>query len=100
MSWATDLIRKLQLGETVQCRPRGNSMKGLISSGQLCTIEPADTSRVFVNSIVLCRVNGNDYLHVVKKIEGERFLIGNNRGGINGWISANKIYGRCIRVED
>ena len=34
MSWATQHIQKLQTGETIKFRPRGNSMVGKISSGQ------------------------------------------------------------------
>ena len=40
MGWASAHIARLQGGETVQFRPRGNSMKGRIASGQLCTVEP------------------------------------------------------------
>ena len=75
-------------------------MIGKIESGQLCTIVPIkDTSALAVGNIVLCSVRGNHYLHLIKAIQGKRFQIGNNRGGINGWIGANSIYGRCIRVE-
>jgi hypothetical protein len=35
----------------------------------------------------------------VKAIQGTRFQIGNNRGRINGWITASGIYGKCVRVE-
>jgi hypothetical protein len=48
---------------------------------------------------VLCKVNGREYLHLIKAISGERFQIGNNRGRINGWVSANAIFGKCVRVE-
>jgi len=40
MGWATPYIEKLRRGETVQFRPRGNSMAGKIESGQLCTVVP------------------------------------------------------------
>jgi hypothetical protein len=99
MAWATQYIAKLQAGEIVQFRPRGNSMEGKISSGQLCTVEPVDPATLKVGDIVLCKVNGNQYLHLVKAIQGNRFQIGNNRGRINGWVSANSIYGRCTRIE-
>ena len=99
MGWATPYIAKLQAGETVQFRPRGNSMQGKIASGQLCTVEPVDPAALSVGDIVLCKVNGRQYLHLVKAIQGERFQIGNNRGRINGWISGHSIYGRCSRVE-
>jgi hypothetical protein len=48
---------------------------------------------------VLCRVNGNQYLHLVKAIQGERYQIGNNRGGINGWITRRQLYGCLSQVE-
>ena len=101
MGWATSYIAKLQAGETVSFRPRGGSMTGKIESGQLCTVEPiADVAELAVGDIVLCKVNGNQYIHLIKAIQGKRFQIGNNRGLINGWVGPKAIYGKCIRVED
>ena len=100
MGWAANHIAKLKNGETVSFRPRGNSMSGKIESGQLCTVEPVDPKGVKVGDIVLCKVNGSEYLHLVKAIQGPRFQIGNHRGRINGWISANSIFGRCVKIED
>jgi len=34
-----------------------------------------------------------------REIQGPRFQIGNNRGGINGWITARSIFGRLRSVE-
>lgn len=100
MGWATEHISKLQNGETVSFRPTGSSMKGKIESGQRCTVEPIeDHGTLKKGDIVLCKVKGNQYLHLIKAIQGERFQIGNNRGFINGWISANSIFGRCVAVE-
>jgi hypothetical protein len=99
MGWALAYIEKLREGETVSFRPRGSSMTGKIESGQLCTVEPVETDALRVGDIVLCKVNGTEYLHLIKAIQGPRFQIGNNRGRINGWVSANSIYGRCVRVE-
>jgi hypothetical protein len=99
MGWASQYIARLKEGETVQFRPRGNSMQGKIESGQLCTVEPVDPASLEVGDIVLCKVNGREYLHLIKAIQGARIQIGNNRGRINGWISANSVYGRCTRVE-
>ena len=100
MGWATKYIAILAEGETVQFRPRGNSMVGKIESGQLCTVEPVETAdELSVGDIVLCKVKGNQYLHLIKAIQGKRFQIGNNRGRINGWISFGSIYGKCIRIE-
>ncbi len=101
MAWATPYITKLKLGETVSFRPRGNSMQGKIESGQLCTVEPIDDyDTLEKGNIVLCKVNGSQYLHLIKAIQGKRFQIGNNRGRINGWITANSIFGKCIKIED
>ncbi|MDB5335925.1 MAG: hypothetical protein JWN70_1544 [Planctomycetaceae bacterium] len=99
MGWATSYITQLKAGETVSFRPRGQSMAGKIASGQLCTVAPVDPASLQVGDIVLCKVGGNEYLHLIKAIQGPRFQIGNNRGFINGWITANSIFGKCIKVE-
>ena len=98
MGWADGHVARLQSGETVQFRPRGNSMVGKIASGDLCTIEPIGDHVLATGDIVLCRVSGNQYLHLVKAIQGDRYQIGNNRGGINGWVTRDQIYGRLIDV--
>jgi hypothetical protein len=74
-------------------------MKGRIESGQLCTVAPVDPATLSVGDIVLCKVGGNEFLHIVRAIDGARFQIGNNRGFINGWIGPSAIYGKCVRVE-
>jgi hypothetical protein len=75
-------------------------MKGRIESGQLCTVAPVDTSTLKAGDIVLCRVGGSEYLHIIKAIGHGRFQIGNNRGGINGWVGPNSVFGKCIRIQD
>jgi len=94
MGWASGHLERLQKGETVSFRPRGNSMKGKIETGQLCTVAPVDPARLAVGDIVLCRVHGAECLHLVKTIQGGRFQIGNNRGRVDGWIGAAGIFGR------
>lgn len=98
MGWATRHIQDLKDGKTIQFRPHGNSMIGKINSGDLCTVEPIKGD-LEVGDIVLCKVYGNQYLHLIKAIQGDRYQIGNNHGGINGWVGINGIYGKCIRVE-
>lgn len=99
MGWADGHIARLALGETVQFRPRGHSMTGKVNDGQLCTVEPLGDHVLAVGDIVLCRVKGAQYLHLVKALQGERVQIGNNRGSINGWITRRQIFGRLIAVE-
>jgi hypothetical protein len=99
MSWASRYIEQLLQGETVQFRPRGNSMIGKIESGQLATVVPIKDRAPRVGDIVLCKVNGSQYLHLVKAVSGERFQIGNNRGRINGWTSRRNIFGICTEIS-
>jgi len=99
MGWASEYIARLRAGEAVQFRPRGNSMRGKIDSGQLCTVEPVAAATLQVGDIVPCKVNGKQYLHLVKAIQGRRFRIGNNRGRVNGWVGENGIFGKCTRIE-
>jgi SOS-response transcriptional repressor LexA len=99
MSWAKFVIEKLRNGETVQIRPRGHSMKGKVNDSDLVTVEPCNVEELSVGDIVLVRVKGNDYLHLIKAMNQGRFLIGNNRGGVNGWVGHNCIYGVATKVE-
>lgn len=88
-------------------------MKGKIESGQLVTVEPVGGRVLSKGAIVLCKVKGRHFLHLIKETrfegfsnppapepEPNGFLIGNNRGGYNGWIHRESIYGLCTKVED
>lgn len=99
MGWADRYIEALAQGSPVKFRPHGNSMTGKIESGQLCTVDPVGDRELATGDIVLCRVKGAQYLHLVKAVKGERYQIGNNRGGLNGWIGRAQIYGILVRVE-
>ena len=84
----------------MQFRPKGNSMKGKIESGQLVTVEPIGDRTLQKGDIVLCKVNGSQYLHLIKAIQGDRYPIGNNIGRINGWIGIGSIYGICTDISN
>jgi hypothetical protein len=100
MGWANFAIEQLQKGEIVQIRPSGHSMTGKVNHRDLVTLSPCDPDALEVGDIVLVRVKGNVYLHLIKAIDNKkRFQIGNNRGGINGWVGPNAIYGKAIKVE-
>lgn len=99
MGWASEYITQLNKGLVVSFRPTGNSMSPLIESGSLVTVAPVnDLNYLQINDIVLCEVNGRQYLHLIKdidiKIEPFLFLIGNNHGKINGWT--DQIFGILI----
>ncbi len=84
-------------------------VKGKIESGELVTVKPLGDHVVQKGDIVLCKVKGSEYLHLVKAINETkpapnfsgvgtgppmfRYQIGNNKGGINGWIGRNNIFG-------
>ena len=100
MGWATKYIDALLAGNTVQFRPHGNSMTGRVDSGQLCTVEPVvDHTLLEVNDVVLCKVRGAQYLHLIKAVRTGQYQIGNNRGGVNGWVTATQIFGKLVKVE-
>src|SRR5436190_3402990 len=99
MSWAKYAVEALQRGETAQLKPRGHSMRGKVNDGDLVTVEPRDPDKLAVGDVVLVRVRGNVYLHLIKARDKDRFLIGNKRGGINGWVGPNCIYGVVTKIE-
>ena len=75
-------------------------MKGKVNDGATVTLAPCEPSALRVGDVVLVRVSGSDYLHLVKAIDGSRFQIGNNRGGINGWVGPTAIYGVATKIEN
>ena len=74
-------IAALQSGKTVQIRPHGNSMRPRVCDGARVTIAPCQSENLKAGDIVLVKVRRQVYLHLIKAIDGKRFLIGNNRGG-------------------
>lgn len=102
MNWALH-IENLKKGEIVSFRPKGNSMNPKIKSGNLVTVSP-DVTNLQKDDVVFCKVKGNYYVHLIiaeKQENGNKqYLIGNNHGGTNGWVSISAIYGRVIKVED
>lgn len=97
MGWASSYIEALVRGETVKFRPSGNSMSGRVEHRQLCTVEPVEIYQLEVGDVVLCRVSGVEYLHLVGAIQNDRVRIENNRGRVNGWTKS--VYGKLVKVE-
>lgn len=99
--WANAAIRELQAGRQARLKPRGHSMKPKVCDGDEVLLDPSVEPRV--GDVVLVKVSGRDFLHLIR---GERrtkrtlqFLIGNNRGGTNGWTSARNVYGVAIEIN-
>ena len=100
MSWVKDALSALQQGHSVQVRPQGGSMRGRIESGQLVTLSPVSLSEIAVGDVVFVRWRGNYRLHLVKEIQGTRYLIGNNVGKVNGWIEGVDILAKATAIEN
>jgi hypothetical protein len=96
VSWADPWIPLLEGGETVQFRPKGNSMRPRIESGALVTMEPCSAPEV--GDAVLCKVQGKVTLHLVGATGHRGYRIQNARGHVDGWTRT--IYGRVVEVED
>jgi hypothetical protein len=76
-------------------------MVPIINSRQLVTISPVDAAKVDVGDIVLARVAGTVYLHLVSAVDRprRRVQISNNRGRVNGWTSQDRVFGICTEVD-
>lgn len=98
MNWATPAIEALRAGQEPEIRPRGHSMSGKVESGDLVKLKKVLAQDINPGDIVLVRVKGRTYLHLVKARRGNRFQIGNNRGRINGWVGPHAIYGKAIEI--
>ena len=89
----------LRAGETVICVGHGNSMTPILLDKQEVVLEPVGPeTELTKKDIVLSKVRGNHYLHMIHAIQGDRFLIGNNHGHMNGWVRREKIYGKVKEV--
>jgi len=97
--WASHYIIKLRAGETVTFRPRGSSMDPVIKDNQEVVVMPIDEEYTLAQGdVVLCTVNGRQYLHLVRAVEARRVLIGSMRG-LNGWTAKKNVYGIVIAKE-
>ncbi|MFE5208914.1 S24/S26 family peptidase [Streptomyces sp. NPDC056600] len=88
-------------GATVTFRPSGASMTPLIRNRQQVVVAPVDPARVEVGDVVLARVAGTVYLHLVSSVDParKRVQISNNRGRVNGWTSHDRVFGICVAVD-
>src|SRR5947209_14155684 len=95
------IAARVAAGATVEFRPSGSSMVPLIRSRQLVTVAPVDPTQVEVGDIVLARVAGTVYLHLVSAVDSStgRVQISNNRGRVNGWTNHARVYGICTAVD-
>lgn len=104
MNWASHAIVALGRGEQCKVTPHGNSMRPKVESGATVTLAPyGEAEEPAVDDIVLVKIRGTIYLHLINALRGgpndRQYQIGNNRGGINGWVSRPAVYGKAIAVQ-
>lgn len=90
------IIERLAAGETVTLNPSGQSMTPRIQSKQTIVLIPID--RIEIGDVVLAKVAGKHYIHLLTAIDGERVQISNAHGHVNGWTHRSKVFGRVIDV--
>lgn len=73
----------LETGE-VSWNPKGNSMAGKISSGDLVLVKKVKPAIFRVGDIVYAKVKGNYYLHLISAINKDKIQISNNHNFVNG----------------
>lgn len=100
MSWAKSAREALRRGEEARLIQRGDSMSGRIEDGATVTLRPIESGRPEVGDVVLATVKGRDYLHLIKAIDRGTFFVGDNVGGVGGWIESGAIHGVVVSVED
>ena len=89
----------LQQGETCKITGIGNSMAPILVSKQPVICEPVtEETELKKKDIVLCKVKGHYYLHLIHSIKPNKkgshsYLIGNNHGHMNGWVGRSQIFG-------
>lgn len=91
--------KKLQDGLTGKITGVGNSMLPILKSRQSVICAPVtDETELNKKDIVLCKVNGRYYLHLIHAVRGDQYLIGNNHGHMNGWVARKSIFGKVVEI--
>lgn len=78
-------------------------MQGRVSEGDLVTLEPCSPQDLAVGDVVLARIQGRRYshlvLHLIHEREANLFLIGSNHSRLDGWVTGENIFGKVTDVE-
>ena len=98
--------QQFQKGKSVQYQSSGWSLWPQVHSMDTCVYEPMcgnprlNQLPVNVNDVVFCEVQPGDrfYAHKALRIDGTKYIIGNNKGRENVLCYRRHIYGRLIEV--
>ena len=86
------LLERLRNGETVEnYKESGNSMAPIIRHREPVTLSPVRPKLLEAGDIVLAKVRGNFYTHLVGAVRGNEVQIKNNRGRVNGWTPLSQV---------
>jgi len=78
---------------------RGGSMRGVIEDGQIVILGPVAEQDLRVGDAVMVRIRKERFIvHMIQDIADHHYLIGNNIGGTDGWVTSDAIYAKMIRV--
>jgi SOS-response transcriptional repressor LexA len=101
MAWCDHAVAELRAGRRVEIRPKGHSMCPRIQSGALVLLEPVrDPASLRAGQIVLAKVRGSWYLHLISATDPTRVQIANNRGHVNGWVARSAVVGRVVEIDN
>lgn len=99
MSWAAAAIERLERGQHADVRPHGNSMTPRIRNGAHVRLAPNTApDELEKGDVVLVKVNGNVYLHLISATDKNRVQISNNHGRVNGWVQRERVYGKAVLI--
>jgi signal peptidase I len=90
---------RLQNGEQCTFKASGASMEPRIRNGQIVTVEPFPRGSTRKGMVVLARVKGRWYLHLVTGVRKGQVQISNNKGHVNGWTSIVNVVGLLAEGE-
>jgi hypothetical protein len=75
------------------------SMRKAVKHGQTLTMSPVvNPNEIQVGDLVLVKWHQSNIFHIVGEIQGDRYLIVNSLGKVNGWVSATEILGRVTKI--
>jgi phage repressor protein C with HTH and peptisase S24 domain len=86
------VARHVRDGWSVRVKASGKSMTPRIKNGETVTVSPLQGAPE-KGQVVLARVNGRWYLHLVSATRPGQVQISNNHGHVNGWTSIANVVG-------
>lgn len=101
--WAAEAISELQFGRPVKIQAVGESMKFLIPSGSIVTLNPIQPDTLFCIGMVVLVVlpeSGAHVLHQIGDIDHNgpepRYSIQSTRARVDGLVRRADIVGVCV----